>query len=195
MGGFLSFLVVVAVMTAIAATVLAFIFIVPEKKAAKLKGIGKLLHDVCNFKFLTIEKILQALYMFTTVLAVLLCFVFAIHELYWENVLSGFLLMFVGPVAAIIAVRVVYEFGMLMILLVKNVIQLNNKTKNQNDGDDTDMFSVDGLKDRYFEAKPEVPAASPAAAPIVAPAAAPVPRFCTKCGSGMTDGHCPNGCQ
>ena len=41
---------VVAAFLAITATVLAFIFIVPEKRRARLNGFGKFLHDTCNFK-------------------------------------------------------------------------------------------------------------------------------------------------
>lgn len=40
---------VAAIILAIAATVLAFIFIVPEKKREKLNAFGKFLHDTCNF--------------------------------------------------------------------------------------------------------------------------------------------------
>ena len=47
---------------AIVATVLAYVFIVPEKRREKLNAFGKFLHDTCNFKYLIVEKILQALY-------------------------------------------------------------------------------------------------------------------------------------
>ena len=52
---------VVATILAIVVTVLAFIFIVPEKRREKLNAFGKFLHDTCNFKYLVVEKILQAL--------------------------------------------------------------------------------------------------------------------------------------
>lgn len=57
---------IVAVIIAIVATVLAFIFIVPEKRRAQMGAFGKFLHDTCNFKYLIVEKILQALYIFAT---------------------------------------------------------------------------------------------------------------------------------
>lgn len=47
-------------------TVLAFIFIVPEKRREKPNAFGKFLHDTCNFKYLVVEKLLQALYIFAT---------------------------------------------------------------------------------------------------------------------------------
>ena len=56
---------------AVVLTVLAFIFIVPEKRRAKLNAFGKFLHDTCNFNYLLIEKLLQALYIFLTVFSIL----------------------------------------------------------------------------------------------------------------------------
>lgn len=55
-------LMVFAVLAAIAATVLAFIFLVPEKRRAKLNGFGKFIHDTLNFKYLIISKVLQAFF-------------------------------------------------------------------------------------------------------------------------------------
>ena len=49
------FLVIAAVL-AIAATVLAFIFIVPEKRREKMNAFGRFLQDLCSFKFLVVEK-------------------------------------------------------------------------------------------------------------------------------------------
>lgn len=52
----------IALVLAIVATVLAFIFIVPAKRRDQMGKFGKFLHDTCNFRYLIIEKILQALY-------------------------------------------------------------------------------------------------------------------------------------
>ena len=57
---------IIATILAIAATVVAFVMIVPESKREKLGRFGKFLHDAVNFKFLIVEKILQALYIFVT---------------------------------------------------------------------------------------------------------------------------------
>ena len=43
---------------AVAVTVLAFIFITPDKKRGKLNAFGKALHDFLNFRYLIVEKIL-----------------------------------------------------------------------------------------------------------------------------------------
>lgn len=48
-------LMVFAVLAAIAAMVLAFIFLVPEKRREKLNGFGKFIHDTLNFKYLIIS--------------------------------------------------------------------------------------------------------------------------------------------
>lgn len=72
---------IIATILAIAATVVAFVMIVPERKREKLGRFGKFLHDAVNFKFLIVEKILQALYIFVTAY-VILC---------------GFFMLFMAP--------------------------------------------------------------------------------------------------
>ena len=121
---------IVAVVLAIAATVLAFIFIVPEKRREKLNAFGKFLHDLCAFKFLVVEKILQALYIFSTAFIVLygVLQLFNVQRDYWTGASrwmggTGLLCIIVGP----IAIRLSYELMMMAILLVKNVISINRK--------------------------------------------------------------------
>ena len=109
--------------------------------------------------------------------------------------------MVLGP----IAVRLCYELLMMAVLLLKNVISINRKLKNQNERSaDADLFAVPELH-RTQPAKPVAPVtpvapAAPAqrstpsqpAAPVtpVAPAA---PSFCTRCGAHLDEnGHCPN---
>lgn len=62
---------IIAVILGIAATVLAFILIVPEKRRESQGAFCKFLHDLCNFKFLVVEKVLQALYIFSTAFVIL----------------------------------------------------------------------------------------------------------------------------
>ena len=71
---------VVAIIFAIAATVLAFIFVVPEKKREKLGTFGKFVHDTVNFKYLIVEKILQALYIFCNGIYDSLRLLHAVHD-------------------------------------------------------------------------------------------------------------------
>lgn len=168
---------ILAAIFALAATVLAFIFIVPEKKRAKLNKLGQLVHDIVNFKFLIVEKILQALYIFATATVILIGFfmLFYVQEGYSSYYYSrpavwyggyGLLVMLLGP----IVVRLGYEFLMMAILLVKNVIQINNKLKSQNEGEADDIFAVPEIE---LPKKPE-------------------DQFCPQCGEKVTGAaFCP----
>lgn len=176
-----SAIIILSVLATIVATILAYIFIIPEKKRAALNNLGKFLHDLLNFKFLIIEKILQFFYVLATAFS--LCFgffmLFAVEERwsyyygrssewigYW-----GLLILIAGP----IAIRLVYELAMMGIMLVKNVIQINNKLKNQNEADGTNPFAQ------------EVPEYVQAITPK-----APENNFCINCGAALEDGRCPN---
>lgn len=174
--GALATLMIIALLLAIAATVLAFIFIVPEKKRDKLGKFGKFLHDTCNFKYLIIEKILQALYIFATALTILIGF-FMLFCTDWNGWMGGkgILLMILGP----IAVRLSYELVMLAVLAVKNIISINNKLRNQNgDAAAPDIFSPDmsNLKDAFGKKEAPVQAAPVAPQTTVAPAEPTAPQ-------------------
>lgn len=169
--GALATLMIIALLLAIAATVLAFVFIVPEKKRDKLGKFGKFLHDTCNFKYLIIEKILQALYIFATALTILIGF-FMLFCTDWNGWMGGkgILLIILGP----IGVRVTYELLMMAVLAVKNIISINNKLRNQNgDAAAPDIFSPDmsNLKDAFGKKEAPVQAAPAAPQATVAPVA------------------------
>lgn len=174
----------IAALLAIAATVLAFVFIVPEKRREKLNAFGKFLHDTCNFKYLVVEKLLQALYIFSTALIILNGF-FLLFQSVYGHWLGGYgiLLMVVGP----IVLRLIYELLMMVVLLVKNVIGINNKLKNQNgDTDAGDVFAAPDVSEmrEVIRQRREAATQTPAA---------PQPHFCTKCGSPLDEaGNCPN---
>lgn len=125
---------------AVVATVLAYVFIVPESRREKLNAFGKFLHDTCNFKYLIVEKILQALYIFFTADLIILGFfmLFAapkdfFGERHWLGG-YGILIMILGP----ILIRLMYELLMMAILMLKNVISINNKLRNQNGNEEKD---------------------------------------------------------
>lgn len=174
----------VAALLAIAATVLAFVFIVPEKRREKLNAFGKFLHDTCNFKYLVVEKLLQALYIFSTALVILNGF-FLLFQSVYGHWLGGYgiLIMVVGP----IVLRLLYELLMMVVLLVKNVIGINNKLKNQNGDTATgDVFAAPDVSEMREVIRQRREAATQAPA-------APQPHFCTKCGSPLDEaGNCPN---
>lgn len=141
---------IIAVVLAIAATVLAFIFVVPEKRREKLNAFGKFLHDLCTFKFLVVEKILQALYIFSTAFIVLygVLQLFNVQRDYWTGASrwmggTGLLCIIVGP----IAVRLSYELMMMAILLVKNVISINRKLADETGSTGGDVFAAPDVEE------------------------------------------------
>ena len=80
-------MLIIAGVLALVATVLAFIYVVPEKRREKLGAFGKFLHDTCNFKYLMVEKILQALYIFTTAAVIIfgVLMLFRTEYNYWTG--------------------------------------------------------------------------------------------------------------
>ena len=181
MDNFFGIASIFAILSAIAATILAFIFIVPNKKRDRLNKVGKFLHDTLNFKYLIVEKILQALYIFATAFVILLgfCMLFYVrpgYSYYYYSQPSvwyggyGLLVMVLGP----IALRLVYEFLMMTILLIKNVIQINNKLKGENNEEKADIFAA-----------PAEVFAQPANTNVCPTCGAEVgdATFCTRCGT------------
>ena len=210
---------IISFLLAIVATVLAFVFIVPEKKRETLNAFGRFLHDTFNFKYLIVEKILQALYIFATAYTILGGFFMlfqttpAYSDFYGTSYGSswlggyGILVMIVGP----IIIRLVYELLMLIIILVKNFISINSKLKNQNGDMQKDFFSAPDISEMKAdiqqrvnarrEAAQQQPAAPVTPAAPVAPVQTPeapaqteaVPKFCSDCGNRLgDDGSCPN---
>lgn len=176
------FLVIAAVL-AIAATVLAFIFIVPEKRREKMNAFGRFLQDLCSFKFLVVEKILQALYIFSTAFIVLygVMQLFNIQRDYWSGGVKwmggmGLLYIVLGP----IVVRLSYELLMMVVLLVKNVIAINHKLADQTGRAAGDVFAtpdVQELKVAVLQRKTQAPAQEPvqaAWAPVQSPMQEPI---------------------
>lgn len=130
----LSIVLIIAATLTVVATVLLYIFVLPEKKRDSLPKIGQIVHDILHFKSLFIEKIIRFFYVLTTVWCVLtgflMLFGITTYESYYYSHTEwyggyGILLMILGP----IALRVIFETIMMGILLVKNVMQINNKLK------------------------------------------------------------------
>lgn len=171
--------VTVACLAALVATVLSFIFIVPEGRREKLKAFGRFLHDTFNFKYLVVEKILQALYIFLTVF-IMVFGLFIISD----SISIGIFVLIGGP----IILRLVYEILMMWILLVKHVIAIDKKLKDQYHTDALAQESRYTFASAVKEEKAE--AQKPASAK---PQTGSTPHFCAKCGSPLNaDGKCPN---
>ena len=158
---------------------------------------------------MVIEKILQFFYILATAYTIIggffTLFTFETRYSYYSYSSRtewvgywGFVMMILGP----IAVRIAYEVLMLAIIAIKNIIQINNKLKNQNeDGEGADLFSVanfreyapvrqqttqEPIQDVRFQSVRE---------PVVTEIPSQAPKFCIKCGTPLSeDGSCPN-CQ
>lgn len=124
-----------AAMTAIAATVLYYIFIKPDHKAAKMPKFVRVVRDILEMKELYLEKVLKAMYIVSTLFCVIAgaLMLFNVYIPYVHDGIPairwnggyGLLLMIVGP----IVLRLVYEGMMMFVLLVKNTMQINAKMK------------------------------------------------------------------
>lgn len=136
--------VIIGLILAISAVISLYAFILPEKKRAELKGFFRVLHDILNVRQLILEKILKFLYVLNTMLCIFIGFfmLFAKIEvdLGWlgksstSTFVFGLVLIILGP----IVVRLIHEATIMMILLVKNTMEINQKLK----GTAADPFDV-----------------------------------------------------
>lgn len=121
---------IIGILCAIAATVLVFIFILPENKKDALPKFFKVVRRILNMDDLLIEKILKALYIFSTMFCIfggfflLFSFETSIFSrgLIWNGWI-GLLLIIFGP----IVVRLLYESLMLFVTLVQRVLSIDRK--------------------------------------------------------------------
>ena len=128
---------ILGLVVALTCTVLLLVLVTPEKRRNSLNKFFVILHDFFNFKFLVLEIILKVLYMFTS----LFLFGFGFFLLFsgesygygyyggfQSYALRGLLIMILGPVIT----RIVYESMMMLILIAKNTIDINNKLRDAN---------------------------------------------------------------
>ena len=133
---------IIALILALGAAVVMFIFVMPKKKDGKLPKILQIFHDIAHFKQFFLGYALKAMYIIATVF----CLVYGFILLFGVETHSssfygygyttttstfgtGILIMILGP----IAVRLTYELAIMFITLVQNVADINNKLKNQNE--------------------------------------------------------------
>ena len=197
-GDFTSAISILAGILAIAATVLAFVFILSKKGRASQNPFVKFLVNVCDFRSLIIEKILKALYIFFTSFTILYGFLgifnFGSYN-YGATLLQSLLTLILGP----IAIRIFYELIMLAVLAVKNIIQINTKLSKLTGDDASANVDFDADLSALKKYAPAVPVRPAAPAQPTAPAqpAAPVQPhtvYCEKCGTPYDEnaGGCPN---
>ena len=99
----------------------------------------------------------------------------------------GYAIMILGP----ILIRLVYELLMMAVLMLKNVISINNKLRNQNEKEEKgSVFSAPDMSGLRQQVQSKVAQAQSAHRAPVQPQRA---RFCSKCGSQLDEaGKCPN---
>ena len=117
---------IISALVSLVCSILVWALVMPEKKRPTLNAFFTFVSDVFNFRSLLIEKILKFTYLLLTLFAILFgfcAFVVSISINDGRAALIGLLVMILGP----IALRLIYELSMMAVLLVKNVIELNNK--------------------------------------------------------------------
>ncbi|MBQ3055600.1 MAG: DUF4282 domain-containing protein [Oscillospiraceae bacterium] len=139
----------IALALVVAGMIFLYLKIIPKKYDQSFANkLYQGLHDYFNFKKLYIEEVLKFLFTLLTVfcvaagIATILSSFFGIFQnleylfdgylsfgelmgTFFSGVLVGVLIIVLGT----IVVRLVYEGILMFILLVKNVIEINNKTK------------------------------------------------------------------
>lgn len=146
----MTFALVMGGLLSVAVTVLLFIKVLPAKYDGTFsKKIFQKVHDYFNFKNLYLESILKALFTFLSIACVVGGILMAtvgntiwaisksieyaamgynsswIFTTYITYFFAGIGIAVLGPVV----LRLVYEGFMMFIILVKNVVEINNKMK------------------------------------------------------------------
>lgn len=118
--GIVGILVIAVVLTALLA-----VLVLPKHKDGKLPGFFQLLYDAFTPKTLLLEKILQILNVFFSIVAVLLGLWMIFRGLFANTTLlmMGLLLLILGPVLC----RVGYELILLRVMQVKATREINRK--------------------------------------------------------------------
>ena len=112
---------IIGLIVALVATILAFVFLIPDRVRDRLPGFLQFCHDLINFRTMIIENVSKLLYVFCT----FGCIAVGIFLLFGSNFLIGLLVLIAGPLVC----RVLYELIMLFVLLVQNTITINRKLK------------------------------------------------------------------
>lgn len=129
-------LIIIGIVLAVAATIFICVRVLPKKYDGRLDSkFLQFLHDFFNFKTFYIEALTKFIFVLLTCLCIFVGFLlmFGKFEYYGyfgmtftqSTFLYGLGIMLLGP----LALRVTYEFVMMAILLVQNVIDINRKMK------------------------------------------------------------------
>lgn len=115
-----SVVAIVALVCAIVGSILVFVLFLRKDNESKYTGFVKWLYDYLQFNKLTIDIILRFTYLFLAIFITVMSF-----GLISTSFLGFLLTLILGN----LVLRVVYEFSMLVILIHRNVRELNEKTK------------------------------------------------------------------
>ncbi len=129
-------LIIIGIVLAVAATIFICVRVLPKKYDGRLDSkFLQFLHDFFNFKTFYIEALTKFIFVLLTCLCIFVGFLlmFGKFEYYGyfgmtftqSTFLYGLGIMLLGP----FVLRVTYEFVMMAILLVQNVIDINRKMK------------------------------------------------------------------
>ena len=115
-----SVVAIVALICAIVGSILVFVLFLRKENESKYTGFVKWLYDYLQFNKLTIDIILRFTYLFLAIFITVMSF---------GLISSSFLGFLLTLILGNLVLRVVYEFSMLVILIHRNVRELNEKTK------------------------------------------------------------------
>ena len=129
-------LIIIGIVLAVAATIFICVRVLPKKYDGRLDSkFLQFLHDFFNFKTFYIEALTKFIFVLLTCLCIFVGFLlmFGKFEYYGyfgmtftqSTFLYGLGIMLLGP----LVLRVTYEFVMMAILLVQNVIDINRTMK------------------------------------------------------------------
>ena len=117
--------VVVIIISAIL-SILAIALIAPEKKRSSQGWLLRSLADIINFKHFLIESILKFIYVAATIFTFIMSLILCVLYLVYGDITRFAICLLIFAVSPF-AIRIAYEFIMLLIILVKNVTEINNK--------------------------------------------------------------------
>jgi len=115
--------IIIAVISLIGGIVLYFTFL-SKRNEGKFKGFLGWAYEFFNFKKFTIEAILKITYLILAIFITLSSFTII------PSSPLGFILMLIP---GNLALRIVYEFSLVMLVICRNTIEINNKLTKKED--------------------------------------------------------------
>ena len=124
--------ITIGAILAVLATFIVYIRVMPEKNYHRLSSFGKWISDVFNFRALLLETLIKLSYVICTMFCIFGGFFMLFSKVEYGDFYVSYSRSFAGEglalmIAGPIVVRIVYEFLMMTIILVKNVVDINKK--------------------------------------------------------------------